>query len=79
MKTSIALLLAVTGLFLAGCSTTHQSTIWDYKVVTEYVPSALEQSLKQLGKEGWVVVSSTASPNPPNPAQLIVILKRPKQ
>ncbi len=79
MKTSIALLLAVTGLFLAGCSTTHQAKIWDYKVVAEYVPSALEQALKQLGTEGWVVVSSTSSPNPPNPAQLIVILKRPKQ
>ena len=65
MKKNIALIFAVSTLFLAGCCTTHNATKWEYKVA--HAPSyaghtspeirEIQQTfLNDLGKEGWVLI-----------------------
>ena len=66
MKKNIALIFAVSTLFLAGCCTTHNATKWEYKVAQ--APSSLGHTyqeirelqqtfLNDLGKEGWVLIN----------------------
>jgi PBP1b-binding outer membrane lipoprotein LpoB len=66
MKKSIALIFAVSTLFLAGCCTTHNATKWEYKVAqdpshvghTSQEIRELQQTfLNDLGKEGWVLIN----------------------
>ncbi len=58
MKKSIALMIAASALFLAGCCTTPRTARWEYKVVE--APSG-EDELNRLGDQGWSVVGATTS------------------
>jgi hypothetical protein len=78
MKKSIALVIAASTLFLAGCCTTPHATKWEYKVVNAphltvgtdpQGPVAAWQSfLNDLGKDGWVLIERDG---------LVFYLKRP--
>jgi len=66
MKTSIALIFAVSALFLAGCCTTHNAAKWEYKVTqapsylghtNEEIRQLQQTFLNDLGKEGWVLIN----------------------
>jgi len=49
MKKAVALTLAASSLFLAGCCTTHQATVWEYKTVTS------DSDVNQLASQGWTL------------------------
>jgi len=66
MKKSIALIFAVSTLFLAGCCTSHNATKWEYKVTQDpshlgHTPQEIRELqqafLNDLGKEGWVLIN----------------------
>ena len=71
MRKSVAVVLAASALFLAGCCTTPRAAKWEYKVASphrtagdptpgrspEAAREAEEAFLNNLGKEGWVLVS----------------------
>jgi hypothetical protein len=71
MRKCVAVVLAASVLFLAGCCTTPCATRWEYKVASPHlrgaggpggpaaVSEALQAFLNDLGKEGWVLVSQT--------------------
>jgi hypothetical protein len=59
MKKTIALLIAVSSLFLAGCCTTNHDTKWQYKTVASTSIEVLNTPLA----EGWIVVGYTALPD----------------
>jgi hypothetical protein len=64
-------------MLVSGCATSHsRGAAWDYKVVQGYVPSEIEKQLKQLGDEGWAVVSSTSPTE--SSGKVLIILKRQK-
>jgi hypothetical protein len=74
MKKSIALILAASTLFLAGCCTTHHVTKWEY----QQIPTGSMKSdatLNRFGDEGWSVVGFGTSQTSGN----FYIMKRPKQ
>ena len=73
MKKTVALILATSTSFLAGCCTTHHVTKWEYKQLNSVVPDG---TLNQLGDQGWNVVGYSGSPGEANG---FYILKRPKQ
>ena len=65
MKKTIALIFAVSTLFLAGCCTTHNATNWEYKVAhapsyaghtSQEIREIQQTFLNDLGKEGWVLI-----------------------
>jgi hypothetical protein len=70
MEKSIAVIFAVSNLFLAGCCTPN-ATKWEYKVASPPHPPTAndagpqqwqaiqQQFLNDLGKDGWVLVSET--------------------
>ena len=63
---------------LSGCATGyHHAIAWDYKVI-ETTPLSLEAELGKLSADGWSVVSSSATIEPPKAARVVVILKRAK-
>ncbi len=77
--TLLMVLCSASMLLMSGCATSHtESAAWDYKVLTGVVPSDIEKRLNALGQEGWLMVSSTTKPNEPNPAEVLVFLKRRK-
>jgi protein involved in sex pheromone biosynthesis len=53
MKKTVALIFAVSMLFLAGCCTTHQATKWEYK---QQAGRLSDENLNKLADEGWIVV-----------------------
>jgi hypothetical protein len=59
MKKSIALLIAATGLVLAGCCTTPHTPKWEYKTVS----STSDEILNTPVAEGWTVVNFTVTPD----------------
>ncbi len=72
MRKCVAVVLAASALFLAGCCTTPRATKWEYKVASPHLspfggpsggPEAAREAqqafLNDLGKEGWVLVSET--------------------
>jgi hypothetical protein len=79
MKTTLMTVLWSAALLVSGCATSHShSATWEYKVLEGYAPSGIEKELNKLGGDGWVVVSSTATAESPNPPRVLVILKRHK-
>ena len=79
MKKSLIILIGCAALLLPGCATSHHHGVtWDYKVV-ETTPLSLEKELVKLSADGWAVVSSSATIEPPNAARVVVILKRAKK
>jgi hypothetical protein len=59
-KKSIALLIAASGLFLAGCSTTTSHALkWDYKTVS----SPSDEILNTPVAQGWSPVSISVTPD----------------
>ena len=59
MKLSIVHLFAAGMLLLAGCSTVHHATKWEYREVMSIT------EVNQLADQGWSVVNFTsASPGP---------------
>ena len=50
MKKTFALMVGITALFLAGCSTTHRPAHW------EYTQAADLNQANALGASGWEVV-----------------------
>ena len=68
MKRTVALTLAASVLFLAGCCTTHHVTHWEYKNLTivgsdpDQNPNNIHPTLNELGKEGWLVVGFSYLP-----------------
>jgi len=84
MKKTVALTLAASTLFLAGCCTAHHTTLWEYKTVTS------DSAVNQLASQGWTLVevvplagtSQTATSfNPPShqKSELFYVMKHPKQ
>ena len=66
MKKNVALIFAVSTLFLAGCCTTHNATKWEYKVAqapsyfghtNQEIREIQQTFLNDLGKEGWVLIN----------------------
>lgn len=51
MKKSLLLLIAVCGPLLAGCSTAHHATRWEYRQTNSLT------EVNQLAGEGWTVVN----------------------
>jgi len=49
MHKTIALTLVVSSLFLAGCCTTQQATVWEYKTVGS------DSEVNQLVSQGWTL------------------------
>ena len=49
MKKTVALILTASTLFLAGCCTTHQATVWEYKTVGS------DRDVNQLASQGWTL------------------------
>ncbi len=81
MKKSITLVFAASTLLLAGCSTTHPSMAWEYRVIrgVAHQPD-LEQKLNDAGAQGFVIVSSETLLERPDASPVtIAILKRPKR
>jgi hypothetical protein len=74
MTKTIALIVAVASLSLAGCCTTHHPTKWEYKQLSS--PQVTDATINQLGNEGWNVVGYSSAPGT-SPG--FYILKRPKQ
>jgi len=56
-----SVVVACSAFLLAGCSTIQHTKAWEYKTVTTENGDGLNQ-LNSLGKDGWVLVSFTFSP-----------------
>jgi hypothetical protein len=80
MKNTLTIVLFSAAILASGCATSHyHSTAWDYKVVEGNSASVIEESLRKLGNQGWVVVSSSSAYDPNCAAPTVtVILKRNK-
>jgi hypothetical protein len=77
MENTLLMVLCIVAILASGCATPHSDrTVWEYKVLTGYVPSDIEKQLNALGQEGWIVVSSTTVANGPTP--VYIFLKRHK-
>ena len=64
MKKSIAVIIAASTLFLAGCCTTPHATRWEYTVVepgNPYTNQGEVTFLNEKSKEGWVFVQKDAN------------------
>ena len=61
MKKAVALILAASALFLAGCCTAHKTAQWEYKTLTTLNQDGSSQ-INSLGKDGWVMVGFTFVP-----------------
>jgi hypothetical protein len=72
MRKCVAVVLAASALFLAGCCTVPRASRWEYKVARlplggdanrvegpEAVREAQAALLNDLGKEGWELVGQT--------------------
>jgi len=66
-KRNILVLLAASGLLLAGCATEHHATQWEYKVspptVSGAAPATNQEKwkaqqdwLNELGSDGWILI-----------------------
>jgi hypothetical protein len=78
MKKSIALIIAASTLFLAGCCTPHRATQWEYKTDRQAISARdLGSHLSQLGADGWQVDKVITPANDMGYATFL--LKRPKQ
>ena len=72
-------LACITAIVFVGCATSHGLTGLDYKVIEGNDPNKIDQQLSQLGRDGWVVVSSSSSATAGNiPPEIVVILRRNK-
>jgi hypothetical protein len=71
MKRTIALILAVSSLALAGCCTTHQTGKWEYMQQSGQLSDA---DLNKLADQGWSVVSTSIGPG----GTVFYVLKRHK-
>lgn len=70
-------LACIAAILFAGCATSHRLTGLDYKVIEGNDPGSIEQQLSRLGRDGWVVVSSSSSATAGNiPPEIVVILRR---
>jgi hypothetical protein len=73
MKKTVALTLAVSVLFLAGCCTTHHAKHWEYKTQTVFLDTQFgDQFLKLSAKDGWELVSVSALPKDDNNRGVVV-------
>jgi len=77
MKTLMAI-LASGSILGAGCVATRP-VVRDYKVIEQYPGAPLEDQLNRLSKDGWKVVSSSATKEPSATPKVIVILERQKK
>jgi hypothetical protein len=59
------LLIAVSGLLLAGCCTMHHPPEWEYKVgypaATGNDPKVQEAYMNDLAKSGWIFIERDAT------------------
>src|SRR5581483_8539961 len=69
MKTAVAVMFAVSSLFLAGCYTNHHVTKWEYM---QRFGMQSDAELNRLADEGWSIVSYSGEGQP------VYILKRPR-
>jgi PBP1b-binding outer membrane lipoprotein LpoB len=69
MKKTIALILATSALFIAGCSTTHQTTKWEYQTVHTI------KGVNERAAQGWSVANVVVKPDGSHE----YLLKRPIQ
>jgi hypothetical protein len=58
MKNAVALTLAASTLFLAGCCTSHRTAVWQYETV-----GSLDK-VNKMAADGWVVVGFTTYVEP---------------
>ena len=78
MKITLLALLCSAALFVTGCASAHsRPSACEYKVLEKYVSgNNVENTLNELAKDGWVVVTSSTSVEPGNTPKIHVILKR---
>jgi len=77
MKKTVALTLAASTLFLAGCCTAHKTAHWEYKTQTLYLGGGLNpNTLNANAKDGWEYVSATVIPNDQNGGAIAVFKRR---
>jgi hypothetical protein len=60
MKKYTSVLIAVLGLALAGCTTAHHVTKWEYRFVSGD-QNRLNQLVAPLAADGWQVMSVTSA------------------
>jgi Domain of unknown function (DUF4177) len=77
MKKLVALSLAASTLFLAGCCTAHKTAHWEYKTQTLYTGGELNPgTLNAYAKDGWEFVSATPILNDQNGGAIAVFKRR---
>ena len=74
MKTKIGLVLAASTLLLAGCSTTHHATKWEYRNIS----GVTTDKINQMADEGWSVAGFSEY-EAGGTIHTSYLLKRPKQ
>jgi len=81
-KQIVGILTAAVLVFGAsGCATHSRCATSEYKVVRDFAYQRLEAQLNDLSKQGWTVVSITASRESTDSTvpEVIALLKRPRQ
>jgi hypothetical protein len=73
MRKSIPLLIAASTLFLAGCCTAHHAIIWEYRTVPDI------GNVNELANQGWTLAGFTSQVNGSMRAELVYVMKHPKQ
>ena len=73
MKKSIALIIAASTLFLAGCCTAHHATTWEYQTVIDI------GQVNELANQGWTLAGFSSRGNGSMRAELVYVMKHPKQ
>jgi protein involved in sex pheromone biosynthesis len=74
MKKSIALLIAASTLFLAGCCTAHHATTWEYRTVNDDITQ-----VNELANQGWTLAGFSSRTTGAMRAELVYVMKHPKQ
>jgi hypothetical protein len=78
MNKAVALILAASALFLAGCCCPRHTAQWEYKnlMVIGGAPDH-DPQLNELGKEGWTVVAFQYLPgDSTHNTEYVYLLKR---
>ena len=79
MKNLVALTLAASTWFLAGCCTTQHAKHWEYKTETVFLDTQFgDKFLNQSSTDGWEFVSVAALPKDDNNRAVAVFRRHSK-
>ena len=77
MKKAVALTLAVSSLFLAGCCTSHHAKNWEYTTIHD--PLGVSTEVNKMVSQGWVVAGFSVADDINKNPTTYYLMKRPKQ